>query len=256
MLHEIGASCAQLLCDAHPGVKQYMTECWTHLNTGENFFDLPGFMSGPVQNFASGSMAWTLGGSTKYDVAYPGGCGQCSGMIQVDRSGKSYTKTQDFYTLGQFSKFVQKDATYLSGSGSYSYWDGTGVDATHFLNPNGDRVVVIVNKLKKDIHMQVDFASGGGWHGSVPKRSVVTWVIKTHGPPLPPHTDSGCESYCSSTGCGWTSQYSCPWSAAAGTKGRAGQDGSKGFDCCCAKRDQDSQPCGGNSFAENATVVI
>jgi glucosylceramidase len=47
--------------NANPRVKQYMTECWLHLATGEGFFELPGFVSGPIQNFASGAMAWTLG---------------------------------------------------------------------------------------------------------------------------------------------------------------------------------------------------
>jgi len=239
--------------DAHPDVKQYMTECWTHLNTGENFFDVPGFMTGPLQHHASGALAWTLGGSTDYDVSYPGGCGQCSGIIQVNRKTKTYQKTQDYYTIGQFSKFVQKDAVYLSGSGSYTYWDGTGVEATQFLNPDGSRVLVIVNKLKDDTQIQVDFSSGDAWNGLVPKRSVTTWVIESHGPPSPPSPASACDKYCSSTGCGWTSKWSCPWEPAAGTRGRAGNDGSTGYNCCCVKRNQASQPCGGSS---NATVPI
>ena len=34
---------------ANPGVSQVMTECWTHLQTGEGFFDLPDFVGGPVR---------------------------------------------------------------------------------------------------------------------------------------------------------------------------------------------------------------
>lgn len=237
--------------NSHPTAKQYMTECWLHLATGESFWDLPGFMAGPVQNYASGSLAWTLGGSTKYDVGYPGGCGQCSGIIQVDRAAKSYEKTHDYYTLGQFSKFVKKGAVYLSGSGSYTYSDGTGVTATQFLGPNGDRVVVIINKLQDDTNLQIAFKSGDAWNGLVPKRSVTTWVITSHGPPVPVPTPAPtpapgpCTSYCSSTGCGWTAQYSCPWEPTAGSHGRAGDDGSKGYNCCCKQRTEKSQPCGG-----------
>ena len=33
----------------NPGVKQYMTECWLHLDTGESFFDLPTFIGMPLQ---------------------------------------------------------------------------------------------------------------------------------------------------------------------------------------------------------------
>jgi len=241
--------------DAHPHVKQYMTECWTHLDSGESFFDLPGFMTSPLQNYASGALAWTLGGSKDYDVSYPGGCGPCSGIIQVDRKAKTYQTTQDYYTLGQFSKFVQKGATYLSGSGSYTYWDGTGMQATNFLNPDGSRVIVIVNKLHNDARVHVDFTSGDAWNGLVRKRSVTTWVIKAHAPPAPPSPSHKCDKYCSSTGCGWTSRWSCPWAKAAGTQGRAGNDGSTGYNCCCVDRVQESQPCGGSSLVTEPLVV-
>lgn len=123
----------------NPGVKQYMTECWTHQSTGEKFFDLPSFISGPVQHMASGAMAWTLGGSVDYDVSYPTGCKSCSGIIQVNRTAGTYTKTHDFYTLGQFSKWIQRGATYLNSTGSYDYPDGTGVQLVAFRNPEGSR---------------------------------------------------------------------------------------------------------------------
>jgi len=59
------------------------------------------------------------------------------------------------------------------------------------------------------------------------------------------HT-AGCGDYCSSTGCGWTKQYSCPW-APPGTSGHASNDGSVGYTCCCVDRSREAQPCGGNS---------
>ena len=162
--------------DANPGVKQYMTECWLHLDSGEGFFDLPGFMTGPLQNGCSGSLAWTLGGSTAYDAAYPGGCEQCSGIIQVNEAIGAYVKTQDYYSLGQFSKFVDVGASYLDGSGSYDYADGTGVQMTAFRNVDGGRVVVIENKISNDLHMQVAFG-GDTWNGVVAGRSLTTWVL-------------------------------------------------------------------------------
>lgn len=243
--------------DSHPGVKQYMTECWLHLDSGENFFDLPGFMTGPLQNYASGALAWTLGGSTNYDVSNRWGCGQCSGPIQVDRAARKYVKTQDYYTLGQFSKFVKKGAVYLSGSGSYTYNDGTGMEATHFLNANGQRVVVLLNKLGNDAHVQLNFDSGDAWYGLVPNRSVTTWIIKEAGPLVPPTPSRSCDKYCSKTGCSWTSKWSCPWEANAGTQGRAKSDGSPGYTCCCIQRDQDGQPCGGyNSNSKTSAVLF
>ena len=54
-----------------------------------------------------------------------------------------------------------------------------------------------------------------------------------------------CSAYCVAEGCEWTKLYSCPWSAAPGTKGRAKDDGSQGYECCCAERRAVTEPCGG-----------
>eukprot|EP01050_Picozoa_sp_SAG11_P000433 SAG11_NODE_13_length_26388_cov_67.360341_5_plen_640_part_00 len=62
---------------------------------------------------------------------------------------------------------------------------------------------------------------------------------------------SQCSAYCSSgsAACGWTKEYSCPWAKAPGSKGRAGDDGSPGYKCCCVDRTAATQPCGGNGTA-------
>lgn len=66
---------------------------------------------------------------------------------------------------------------YLNGEGSYRFnWDG-GVEATQFLNPNGDRVVVMSSTVGHDLKLEITFKSGGTWVGRLPKKSVTTWVI-------------------------------------------------------------------------------
>eukprot|EP00041_Stephanoeca_diplocostata_P017565 m.356315 g.356315 ORF g.356315 m.356315 type:complete len:489 (+) comp20749_c0_seq12:126-1592(+) len=166
----------------NPGVTQVMTECWTHVGSGESFFDLPTFVGMPLQNGAAGAMAWTLGGSTNYDVAYPGGCQPCSGIVQVDMKNGTFIKTQDYYTLGHYSKFVPPGAKYYATSGNYDYADGTGVQSNAFLvdasgaSADGRRVVVIHNKIRNHLRIQVNFEDDS-WIGNVPARSVVTWVI-------------------------------------------------------------------------------
>lgn len=62
---------------------------------------------------------------------------------------------------------------------------------------------------------------------------------------------SQCSVYCgaSRAACGWTKEYSCPWAKGPGTKGRAGDDGSAGYRCCCVDRTAAGQPCGGNGTA-------
>merc|ERR1711862_555746 len=62
--------------------------------------------------------------------------------------------------------------------------------------------------------------------------------------PEPRKCGQRCAEFCSSTGCGWTSEWSCPWQP-RGSKGQASDDGSDGYDCCCKQRTAESQPCGG-----------
>jgi len=162
----------------HPNVDQWMTECWLHLNSGENFFDLPDFFGGPLSNWARGVMAWTIGGSVDYDVAYQDGCAQCSGIIQVNRTSRTYEKTQDFYTLGQFSRFVHRGAHAINvTAGEHVYPDGTGVEVNAFINPNGKRIVVIRNMINAPLIVEVNFASGDAYVGEIKKRSVASWIL-------------------------------------------------------------------------------
>lgn len=164
----------------NPECPQFMTECWLHLATGEGFFDLPNFVIGPMQNYASGAIAWILGGTVDFDMGFPGrdSCGECSGLIQVNRSAGTYVKTQDYYTLGQFSKFVAKEALVLETNGNFDYPDGTGVQSLAFRN-NGQLVVVIVNKITSDLQVNLALESGGGWNAQVEGSSVTTFVFSS-----------------------------------------------------------------------------
>jgi beta-glucosidase len=64
-----------------------------------------------------------------------------------------------------------------------------------------------------------------------------------------------CHTYCASTSCSWTAQYSCPWER-PGSKGHAGDDGSLGYDCCCKARTSAAQPCGGSPKPESSRKVV
>ena len=64
-------------------------------------------------------------------------------------------------------------------------------------------------------------------------------------PPAPPPPAAGCAIYCAETGCVWTDDFSCPWAAQPGAKGRAHQDNTTGYACCCVKRSSAGQACGG-----------
>jgi O-glycosyl hydrolase len=160
--------------ETNPNVAQYMTECWTPASG--SWHQATSFTMGPLQNWASGSMAWTLGtDSSDGPRLSSGGCATCQGLVTIN--GDSYTLNIDYYTMAQFSKFMPRGAIVLSGTGSYSYSDGTGVESVATLNPDGTRTVVIMNTFGNDIYVTLNTSSEEEWSGNIPTESVVTWVL-------------------------------------------------------------------------------
>lgn len=154
-----------------------MTECWTSPET--TWSQAADFTMGPLQNWAAGSISWTLGSDTSYGPHLSsGGCTTCRGLVVVDTDAKTYDFAIDYYMLAQFSKFMPSGAVVLGGSGSYSYDDGTGIQSVASVNPDGTRTVVMTNKFADDVWVTVNMTgSGETWSGRLYALSVVTWVL-------------------------------------------------------------------------------
>ena len=162
---------------SHSGVRQYMTECWTSPSTG--WSQAADFTVGPLQNWASGALAWTLGSDTSYGphLSTDGACTTCRGLFTVSDAG-AYELQVDYYMMAQFSRFMPRGGTVLAGSGSYAYGDGSGVQSAAVLNADGSRSVVIENKFGNDIYVTLTTTtSGETWSGLLYKNSVTTWVL-------------------------------------------------------------------------------
>ncbi|CAI7635296.1 unnamed protein product [Penicillium pancosmium] len=161
--------------ETNPNVNQYMTECWTPSSGSWN--QAADFTMGPLQNWAAGVAAWTLGtDSSDGPHLSSGGCGTCTGLVTVNDDG-SYTFETAYYMMAQFSKFIPVGATILSGNGSYTYSGGGGVQSVASLNPDGTRSVVIENLFDNDIYLTLNTKSGEEWSGDIPSESVTTWVL-------------------------------------------------------------------------------
>ncbi|SMQ49340.1 unnamed protein product [Zymoseptoria tritici ST99CH_3D7] len=167
-----------VLTDFHnkfPNKKQYMTECYTTNTTGLNW--VAGFVMGPLQNWASGSIAWTLGTTDKngpYLSAESGPCKVCRGLFTT--SNGNYQLNVDYYVMAQFSKYIPVGATVLSGSGSYNF-DNGGIQSVATRNPDGSRTVVIHNSFANDVYVTLTTKSGQTWSGNTPANSVTSWIL-------------------------------------------------------------------------------
>ncbi|ELQ37333.1 endo-1,6-beta-D-glucanase [Pyricularia oryzae Y34] len=166
----------------NPSVKQFQTECWTSAKQTK-WNQASWFTMGPLQNWASGSMAWTLGTDNQDGphLPYEGSCATCTGLFTVDANSKTYTLRTDYYMIGQYSRYIPRNAVVHVVTGSYSWPDDTGVESVATVNPDGSRTVVIENKLEDDVHVTLHTVkSSQVWSGKVSAKNVVaTWLATT-----------------------------------------------------------------------------
>lgn len=161
---------------ANPNVPQYMTECWT--SPQASLTQVADFTMGPLRNWAAGVLAWTLGSTTTYGPHLStGGCTTCRGLVVIDAATKTYTKTIDFYMMGQFSKFIPRGAVVLKTGGGYDFGGGTKLEAVATVNPDGTRTLVVQNNFGNPIFLTVTTSSGQTWSGPLDTKSVVTWIL-------------------------------------------------------------------------------
>ncbi|KAI0173087.1 glycoside hydrolase family 30 protein [Hypoxylon sp. FL1284] len=166
--------------NANPDKSQYMTECWTSPQT--SWYQSSKNTVGPLQNWAEGSLMWTLGTWTEasdgtFGPYIEGGCSTCRGLFIVDKDTGTYEYTVDYYMLAQFSKYIPKGATILEGSGSYSYDGYSGVQSVASKNPDGTRTVVVENTFGNDVYLTLNTTSGEQWSGNLLANSVTTWIL-------------------------------------------------------------------------------
>jgi hypothetical protein len=130
-----------------------------------------------MQNWAAGSIAWTLGSDTNNGPHLPGGCSSCRGLVTVNTNAGTYSKTLDYYLMGQFSRFVPRGSINLATTGSHDYGGGSKFEATAFVEADGSRTVVIQNNFANSVYLTVTFKSGETWSGPVYTKSLTTWQL-------------------------------------------------------------------------------
>ena len=166
---------------AFPEKLQFMTECSNYLpEVGTANFAVASNFLTPVRFGASGAAMWVMATNPTYGPHSPyGGCAGCLGSIVVN-SSTVYTRTNDYYMVGQLSRFIRRGAVnykVLSG------FEGSALDAKQFdviavRNPDGGWAVVFMNRWGQDQDVVVTFeGSGLQWEGTVPNSTVTTWLI-------------------------------------------------------------------------------
>jgi glucosylceramidase len=119
-----------------------------------------------VRNWASTASLWNValnpeGGPVQ---APNSGCHACTGLLTINEGTHKVTYNQNYYQVGQLSKFVQRGAVRIDTPRWVSdyrdaggYHVTSGLDNVAFLNPNGSRVLVAYNHSGQSITFGVSW---------------------------------------------------------------------------------------------------
>ncbi len=97
-----------------------------------------------------------------------GQCGdRCNGIVEI--SGDTYLRNAEFYVLGHASRFVRRGARRIGSEGDPS----TGLRHVAFENPDGTRVLIVLNAASHDQRVAVSERSRS-FHAVVPAGALAT----------------------------------------------------------------------------------
>jgi glucosylceramidase len=167
----------------YPDIPQFMTECANYKpQPGTwNFQVAKSFMLS-IANGASGATMWVMATDPYYGPRIPhAGCDGCQGSIIVN-SSSSYMKTNDYYMIGQFSRFIRRGATNFAISDGGNEGESLGDRQFYAIaaqNLDGSWVVVFMNNYGRDKNVVLQFTGEEDfiWQGVIPNGTVVTWLL-------------------------------------------------------------------------------
>jgi len=131
--------------NAYPTKDAYETECSTG-PTGIAPYSAIDVALTSTQNWAKGAELWNIAVDASNDGNGGGGpkmgtgCTGCTGLVTIDQATGKAVFTQNYYQLGQVSKFVVPGAYHIASSTG----DGN-LNTAAFKNPDGSKVVVVHN---------------------------------------------------------------------------------------------------------------
>ncbi|KIW70584.1 hypothetical protein PV04_02840 [Phialophora macrospora] len=172
---------------AFPNTLQFMTECSNYLpQFGSWNFEVASNFIPPVTHGASAAAMWVMATDENFGPHSPyGGCAGCLGSVVVNSSSQ-YTLTNDYYMIGQFSRFVRRGSVNYRILGTGNEGDARGDNQFYTMavrNPDSSWAVIFMNNIGSDQDVVVSFSNGETdvWQGTVPNATVVTWLLPPQG---------------------------------------------------------------------------
>ena len=153
----------------YPNKEVYETECATGISiTHISTIDL---LMQSVQNWSRSVELWNVALDPNHGP-HTGGCTDCNGVATIDQNTGNVTYSNDYYLLGQFSKFVVPGAYHVSASTPSS----GNISDVAFKNPDGSDVVVAHNGGSSSSTFNVTWNSNQSFSYTLPAGATVSFV--------------------------------------------------------------------------------
>ncbi len=153
----------------YPNKEVYETECATGISiTHISTIDL---LMQSVQNWSRSVELWNVALDPNHGP-HTGGCTDCLGVVTIDENTGNVTYSNDYYLLGQFSKFVVPGAYHVSASTPTS----GNISDVAFKNPDGSDVVVANNGGSSSSTFNVSWDSNQTFSYTLPAGATVSFV--------------------------------------------------------------------------------
>ncbi|MEA4984854.1 hypothetical protein SDC9_38824 [bioreactor metagenome] len=142
------ASAIDVVQALHPDKDVYFTEQsgggWnTDTRMGNMFWYMKNFLMASVNRGSKNFIMWNLALNPQNGpTTTTGGCQNCRGVVTVKPDG-TYTRNEEYYLLGHFSKFVRLGAKRIKNSATNL---PDGMTLSSFMNTDGSKVVVVINR--------------------------------------------------------------------------------------------------------------
>jgi len=179
------AGSQQNLHNLFPNLGQWMTEhsggTWNSDQFTTDYLDIAGVM----RSWGSGFIKWSLAldqnlGPNLARNAGMGGCNTCTPIVTVNSQTGDVTKAIEYYTIGQYSKFVLPGAKRIYSNNT------PAILSAAFLNTDGSIVLVAYNGQTTAQSFNVQWGSNQSFTYSLPAQSAASfiWSGNQSGTPL------------------------------------------------------------------------
>lgn len=157
-----------------PGLGTWMTELsgggWVLDQYTADFLGITQVVRNSAKAYVKWSLALdeTLGPNLTQDAGL-GGCNTCTPIVTVNSQTGDVTKTTEYYTLGQYSKYVLPGAVRVYSSNT------PAIASVAFTNPDGSTVLVAYNSSSSGQALQVQWG-GYAFTYTLPAEAAATFT--------------------------------------------------------------------------------